>query len=542
MSTIQEQLCGKLIVSCQAERGDPLEDTDAIRRMALAALRGGAAALRINSAEHIAAIRKETRVPIIGLHKHYMDGTRRITADFASAAALASAGASIIALDCTMRAWSEGDAWQEMIQRIHSELHLPVMADVATLDEGIAAAAAGADFVGTTLNGYTDYTRDVRSFNWALLAEMARRIPAPIVAEGHISTPDEARRALATGAWCVVVGSAITRPGTITEGFVRAMQPWTDRMPALGVDLGGTSIKAGIVSGAGRVTLTARVATRAAEGRDAVTAGLAEAIGQVIAQAREKEIALCGLGVASAGAINTEDGTVFAATDNLPGWTDFNLRQFVEDRFHLPTYVINDAHAAVLAELHFGLGRSLANFVAITIGTGVGGGIVCHGKLLEGEHGLAGTIGHQTICFNGRPCNCGRRGCLEAYVSTSALLQEYKEQGGVIDGTGPDNATLAFQISRLAIAGDPAARKAYAVVGNYLAEGIASIFNLFDPQAVLISGGLVEGQSEFIREVEQRVTSLLHFGWKRKPCIKPGASGHYTGVQGAGALVFERLP
>jgi len=109
--------------------------------------------------------------------------------------------------------------------------------------------------------------------------------------------------------------------------------------------------------------MTEKVATRADQGRDAVKASLLEVIGKVVAQASAQGIEPCGLGIASAGAINTEDGTVFAATSNLPNWAGFNLRQVAEERFHLPTYVINDAHAAVLAELHYGLGRSFTDFV-----------------------------------------------------------------------------------------------------------------------------------------------------------------------------------
>ncbi len=151
MSAIFEQLKGRLVVSCQASPGDPLENTDAIRRMALAAIGGGAAGLRLNSAEHVAALRRDTNLPIIGIQKQYGSAGLRITPDFAAAAALAAAGASIIALDCTDRTWPDGDPWQKIIQRIHQELHLPVMADIAALDEALAAAAAGADCVGTTL-------------------------------------------------------------------------------------------------------------------------------------------------------------------------------------------------------------------------------------------------------------------------------------------------------------------------------------------------------------------------------------------------------
>jgi glucokinase-like ROK family protein len=542
MSTIQEQLSGKLVVSCQADPGDPLEDTETIRRIARAVVGAGAEALRINSAEHIAAIRQDTAVPIIGIQKRYVNGVLRITPDLASAAALATAGANVIAIDCTNRTFTFGEPWQKLIQRIHSELGLPVMADIATLAEAKAAAEAGADFVGTTLNGYTEETRNNHSFSWTLLAELARTVGVPVVAEGHISTPAEVKRALAEGACCVVVGSAITRPGNITASFLRALRPADPGAHAIGVDLGGTSVKAGLVDQKGNVTFPAQVPTEASQGRDAIAAQLAKAIEQVLDQAGKAGIAPCGLGIASAGAIDARDGSIFAATENLPGWSGFDLRGFAESRFHLPTCVINDAHAAVLSELHFGLGRNLTDFVAITVGTGVGGGVVSDGRLILGQHGFAGTIGHHTIHVGGRPCNCGRRGCLEAYVSTAALLQEYKDRSATDLGDSTlTDAALAFEISRLAREGDPAALQAYAALAGYLAEGVANIFNLLDPQAVLISGGLVEGHPGFVADVEKRVTALLHFGTKRKPRVQLAAGGYYAGVQGAGALALSKL-
>ena len=541
MILISEQLHHKLIVSCQAWPGDPLDETDAIRRMALATLRGGAAGLRINSPEHIAAIRKETEVPIIGLQKRSQDGVYRITPDFAAAKQLAVAGASIIALDCTGRNWSEGDAWQEMIRRIHAELKLPVMADVATLDEAIAAEKAGADFIGPTLHGYTEYTKGVCSFNWTLLAQMAKQIAVPIIAEGHISTPADARKAVHVGAWSVVVGSAITRPGEIAERFAHALQADTARDTAIGVDLGGTSIKGGVVRGDGAIAWTVKVPTQASQGRNAVVASLMDLIEQVVAQARSQALTPRGLGIASAGAINPHNGTVFAATDNLPDWAGFDLRQAVENRFHLPTFVINDAQAAALADLRYGLGRTLRDFVAITIGTGLGGGVVCAGKLQQGQYGLAGTIGHQTIRVDGRPCNCGRRGCLEAYVSTAALIRGYHRHGGIAEPGGDNLAVEARHISDLALAGDEAACAAYAEMAKYLAEGIANLFNLLDPQAVILSGGLVEGHKEFVQEVERRVCRLVHYGQKRRPSVQLAEAGHNSGIQGASALVFESL-
>ncbi len=540
MSHILDRLKDGLVVSCQAAPGDPLEDTDTIRRIARSVAAAGAAGLRVNSPEHIAAIRKDSALPIIGIQKRHSNGAIHITPDFASAADLAAAGASIIAVDCTDRIWPDGEPWPKLIERIHRDLELPVMADIATLEEALAAVAAGADMVGTTLHGYTKRTCNSHSFNWSLLTDMVSQIQVPVIAEGHISSPEEASRALSVGAWCVIVGSAITRPATITASFIRAMNQRAIATPAIGVDIGGTCIKAGLVDPAGDVTLITQLPTQSSGGREVIAAGLCEAIGQILSEAHEQGVQPSGLGIASAGAIDAHDGSVFAATDNLPGWAGFQLRKFVEERFNLPTWVVNDAHAAVLAELHFGLGRSLSDFVAITLGTGVGGGIVCGRKLLNGGHGFAGSIGHHVIREGGRECNCGRRGCLEAYVSTAALIREYKECGGSIgNGQAIDDAAVAWKINQLAATGVPAAVRAYQALGEYLAEGVANIFNLFDPEAVLISGGLVEGQPQFVARVGERVTALLHFGSKRKPCVKAATSGRLAGVQGAATLVFE---
>jgi glucokinase-like ROK family protein len=409
------------------------------------------------------------------------------------------------------------------------------MADIATLAEALAAAAAGADLIGTTLNGYTEETRDNSGFDWTLLRQLVDQTGRPIIAEGHIVSPEEARRTLQNGAWSVVVGSAITRPGSITARFVQALATGPKGTHAVGVDIGGTSVKAGWVDRQGNVDLVTRMPTMAADGRDAIAAATAQVIETVLAEGRRAGLVPSALGIASAGAIDARKGTVFAATENLPGWAGFDLRRFAEERFGLPAHVANDAHAAVLAELRFGLGRELSDFVAVTIGTGIGGGIVSGGKLIRGQHGLAGTLGHQTIRFDGLRCNCGRRGCLEAYVSTAALIREYQGQPGE---SATEDATLALKISQLATAGDQVATLAYRALAGYLAEGIANIFNILDPQAVILSGGLIEGHDSFVTDVENRVASIVHFGAQRRPRLYLSHAGQYAGIQGAAASVF----
>ena len=285
----------------------------------------------------------------------------------------------------------------ESDRRIHQELRLPVMADISTLDEALAAAEAGADCVGPTLNGYTESTRDHQNFDWSLLAQLTQQLHIPIMAEGHISSPEEARQAIQSGAWCVIVGSAITRPGVIAARFARAAEQASSSVPAIGVDIGGTWIKAGLVQRCGEVRFIAQTPTHSCKGREAIVSGLVQVVEEVLKACRQKHIEPQGLGIATAGAVDHRDGSIFAATDNLPGWSGFQLRALAEERFHLPTFIVNDAQAAVLSELHFGLGRGLTDFIVLTIGTGIGGGIVSERKLLRGQHGFAGSIGHTVI-------------------------------------------------------------------------------------------------------------------------------------------------
>ena len=221
-------LQGKLIVSCQAAPGDPLDDVNALTRIALSAIRGGAGGLRANSADCIAAFRQQTNVPVIGILKRYIDGEAHITPDFASAEAIARAGADVVAIDCTARrlrsAVPGAELWPQLISRVHGELGKAVLADVATFDEAAAAAEAGADAVATTLFGFTPETAGHRFVDWEMVARLVRQMPVPVIVEGHITQPQEVRQALDLGAYAVVVGSAITRPELITARFVQAIR------------------------------------------------------------------------------------------------------------------------------------------------------------------------------------------------------------------------------------------------------------------------------------------------------------------------------
>ncbi|WP_030423009.1 putative N-acetylmannosamine-6-phosphate 2-epimerase [Streptomyces sp. SCSIO 75703] len=218
---LADALAGRLIVSCQAPPGDPMRDTGTLVRMALAARSGGAAAVRVNDPEVVAAAVATVGLPVIGLWKDGDDGVF-ITPTVRHALALVAAGAAVVAADATARPRPDGSTFAQLVEAVHAEGAL-VMADVSTLDEGREAARQGADFVGTTLSGYVPGSPAGTGPDLALVADLAAAVATPVIAEGRIATPDQAARALAAGAHSVVVGTAITAPTALTRLFARRL-------------------------------------------------------------------------------------------------------------------------------------------------------------------------------------------------------------------------------------------------------------------------------------------------------------------------------
>ncbi|HEX2910536.1 MAG TPA: N-acetylmannosamine-6-phosphate 2-epimerase [Chloroflexia bacterium] len=225
LQTLLNQVHQRLIVSCQALPEEPLFGSEVMVKMVKAALEGGGAGIRANSPADVAAIRKAfPNVPLIGLYKHDLEGFEvRITPTLRHALELAEAGCDIIALDATLRPHPEGSA-ADLIRQVKEHTGLPVLADISTLEEGLAAEEAGADLVGPTLSGYTAYSPQQEEPDFALLKALVARVKIPVIAEGRIATPLQARQALELGAYSVVVGSAITRPQWITRQFVKGIE------------------------------------------------------------------------------------------------------------------------------------------------------------------------------------------------------------------------------------------------------------------------------------------------------------------------------
>lgn len=225
-------LRGGLIVSCQALEDEPLHGPHIMAAMARAALLGGAVGIRANSPEDIRAIKAVCPLPLIGLWKQVYPGfDMYITPTLREVRAVVEAGAEMVAIDATSRPRPDGLTLAQLFARVKAETDALIVADISTYEEGLLAAEAGADIVSTTLSGYTPYSRQEPTADLELVARLSADLSIPVVAEGRIWTPEEARRALELGAFSVVVGTAITRPQEIVKRFARALAAAPNEAP-----------------------------------------------------------------------------------------------------------------------------------------------------------------------------------------------------------------------------------------------------------------------------------------------------------------------
>lgn len=530
MNTSLSTLEGQLVVSCQAPDGDVFHGPASMAMFARSAVEAGAAGIRTNGAEDVAAIRKAVNVPILAIHKAiHSDGRILITPTYEAAQALAQAGASAIAIDCTVRGRSAGAL--ERLARIRSELRLPVLADIATLEEGIVAAEAGADMLLTTMRGYTDDTKHVDRFEPEFVAALKAAVKIPVAAEGRIGTPAEAAAAIAAGASFVVVGTAITRPGILTQQFCDAVRSArsADLRYFAGIDLGSTNTKSGIVSSGGELLHTATTPTPGG-GRDVLLSHLESVARDLLATASVRGIALTALGIATGGWVDAKSGRVLYASENLPGWTGTPVGEHLSARLGLPVGVENDANALAIAEKRFGAGKHLTDFVLITLGTGIGGGCYIGGKFHRGAHSFANAVGHMPIEPNGLPCTCGAKGCVEAYANVAAL----RRYAG-------DRYANAAEIIEAAQSGDPVAREAIHTLASFLSIGCAAVVNLLDPQALILGGGVAENNPFLLADLNEALSSRVTASGQRKLLLCSSALGYHGGVLGAVAVAMDYL-
>ena len=266
--------------------------------------------------------------------------------------------------------------------------------------------------------------------------------------------------------------------------------------PVLSIDLGGTNIRAALVSAEGELLAKKYHPTLADKGPEAVIERIHSAIERILKSMGLSPSQLGGISVASAGAINVREGLV-TSSPNLPGWRDVPLREIVEKRHGVPAILVNDANAAAVGEHHCGAGRGMSNLVYITVSTGIGGGIIIDGRLYSGECGAAGEIGHMTIDVNGPECVCGNVGCLEVLASGTAVAREAirrlcgGESSSLLEMVrGKIENITAKEVSIAARNGDSLAAQVIHQAATYLGVGMVNLVNIFNPGMIIVGGGL----------------------------------------------------
>jgi glucokinase len=315
--------------------------------------------------------------------------------------------------------------------------------------------------------------------------------------------------------------------------------------PFLGIDIGGTKLAVGVATADGRVLAEARRPSEAREGPDAMIGRAVELAREVVADAGLELAGVEAIGIGCGGPLDPWRGVILNALNN-PGWIDVPLVTRIEDALGRPAYLDNDANAAALGEHRFGAGRGVRNMVYLTISTGVGGGLILDGRLFHGANGNAGELGHISVqVHGGRPCHCGSIGCIEAYCSGTNIAERFREAmaaGGstVLSAMDPTEIT-AGHVADAARDGDPLARRVWDESMELLGGGIVSIIHAFNPELVVLGGGVTRA-GDLLFEPVRRVVGERAMPWLVEPVrIVPAALGHLTGVLGAVAVALERI-
>jgi glucokinase len=283
----------------------------------------------------------------------------------------------------------------------------------------------------------------------------------------------------------------------------------------VGLDVGGSSMKAGVVDDAGRVLSSVQVPTEAAKGQEHGLSQMAQAIRQAAVAAKLDLSAIAAIGVATPGTMDIPAGVILDPP-NLRPWRDVPVRQYVADTFGLPTAFQNDANAAALGEYWVGAGQGVRSLVFYTLGTGVGGGIILDGRVLEGAHSHGAELGHMAIeMTNARPCGCGRSGCLEAYASATAVVRRAQEALRAYAGRSRlyrrrvlDPELTAREIFDAALVHDEVAVRVVDETAYFLAMGAANLMHVINPEMVAFGGGMTAAGEPFLERIRYYVKHL----------------------------------
>lgn len=309
---------------------------------------------------------------------------------------------------------------------------------------------------------------------------------------------------------------------------------------SIGVDVGGTKILAGLVDESGHVVTTARRETPRNDADD-VLGVVADVVRELAAPVSDEVV---GVGLGVAGPVDAQRATVFFAP-NL-GWSQVPVRSILESQVHMPVVVENDGNTAAWGEFRFGAGADVEELVMVTVGTGIGGGIVIGGELLRGAHGAAGEIGHMNVVVNGIACGCGRNGCWEQYASGNALVREARalaaERRGDAKlllslGDGTPEGVQGLHVTQAAEAGDPVAIMAFDRIGTWLGRGLADLCAILDPGTFVIGGGVSEAGDLLLGSARATLVEKLSGNQQRPaPDVRIATLGNTAGLIGAADL------
>lgn len=302
---------------------------------------------------------------------------------------------------------------------------------------------------------------------------------------------------------------------------------------AIGIDLGGTTTAVGLVAEGGELLAFERFPTKADGGPERWTARVRQAADSLEGPAAQ------AVGAGSPGPLDLAAGAIVKAA-NL-GWRDVPLKTLLEDAFSLPVAVDNDAVAATVGEWWAGAGRGAGDLVGVTLGTGVGGGLILGGAVVRGARGIAGHLGHVIVEAGGRRCTCGNEGCLEAYVSAPALVARCLQmlEGGGASVLNADESLTARRLAEAAEGGDALAAEVFREAAGYLAVALTSVAVLVDPEVFVISGAVAGAGEVLLTPLRQSMEKLNFHGLQPAPRIVAGELGVKAGVIGAAGIALR---
>lgn len=311
----------------------------------------------------------------------------------------------------------------------------------------------------------------------------------------------------------------------------------TTKRCAVGIDLGGTAVKYALVADGGEVLFQGKLPSRASEGAEAVKEQLVKAASECCREAASRGLKPEGVGVGTPGVTTPDGRRVVGGAENIPGWENVDLAGLLEPVAGVPVRVENDANLMALAETLFGAAKGATDVVFLTIGTGIGGGVLIDGRLFGGYRNRGTELGHISLICNGEPCACGSIGCFEHYASTAALVRRYKERcmaGGVIPAAQDGEALVKrFHES------DPWAVAALEEHWDFMGFGIASLVNIFAPQKVVVGGGISEAGAFYFDAVRKRFAERVMPVCGGDTEIVPATLGNAAGCLGAAGLFLN---